>query len=102
MRAWTVFSARPDQFDLMITDMTMPHMAGDRLSEKILDIRPNLPVILCTGHSDMINEDKAAALGIRKFVMKPVEKNELARAIHSALESGPTGLRQPAPALAGS
>jgi len=104
--AWTVFSARPDQFDLMITDMTMPHMAGDRLSEKILDIRPNLPVILCTGYSDMINEDKAAALGIRKFVMKPVEKNELARAIRSALESGPTrpppgptGSSRPAPAL---
>jgi FixJ family two-component response regulator len=67
-------------------------MAGDRLSEKILDIRPTLPVILCTGHSDMIDEDKAAALGIRKFVMKPVEKNELARAIRSALESGPTRL----------
>ena len=61
--AWTVFSARPDQFDLMITDMTMPHMAGDRLSEKILDIRPNLPVILCTGYSDMINEDKAVSTG---------------------------------------
>jgi signal transduction histidine kinase/ActR/RegA family two-component response regulator len=90
--AWTVFSAHPDQFDLMITDMTMPHMAGDRLSEKILDIRPTLPVILCTGHSDMIDEDKATALGIRKFVMKPVEKNELARAIRSALESGPTRL----------
>ncbi len=100
--AWTVFSARPDQFDLMITDMTMPHMAGDWLSEKILDIRPNLPVILCTGHSDMIDENKAAALGIRKFVMKPVEKNELARAIRSALESGPTGSSRPAPAIAAS
>ena len=100
--AWTVFSARPDQFDLMITDMTMPHMAGDWLSEKILDIRPNLPVILCTGHSDMIDENKAAALGIRKFVMKPVEKNELARAIRRALESGPTGSSRPAPAIAAS
>ena len=107
--AWTVFSARPGEFDLMVTDMTMPHMAGDRLSEKILDIRPNLPVILCTGHSDMINEDKAAALGIRKFVMKPVKKNELARAIRSALESGPTrpppgptGSSRPAPAIAAS
>jgi signal transduction histidine kinase/ActR/RegA family two-component response regulator len=98
--AWTVFSARPDQFDLMITDMTMPHMAGDWLSEKILDIRPNLPVILCTGYSDMIDENKAAALGIRKFVMKPVEKNELARAIRSALESGPAGSSRPAPAIA--
>jgi signal transduction histidine kinase/ActR/RegA family two-component response regulator len=98
--AWTVFSTRPDQFDLMITDMTMPHMAGDRLSEKILDIRPNLPVILCTGYSDMIDGDKAVALGIRKFVMKPVEKNELARAIRSALEPGPTGSSRPAPAIA--
>jgi signal transduction histidine kinase/ActR/RegA family two-component response regulator len=105
--AWTVFSARPDQFDLMITDMTMPHMAGDRLTEKVLGLRPNLPVILCTGYSDMINEDKAAALGIRRFVMKPVEKNELARAIRDALESGqslpppgPSGSNRPAPAIA--
>jgi signal transduction histidine kinase/ActR/RegA family two-component response regulator len=98
--AWTVFSTRPDQFDLMITDMTMPHMAGDRLSEKILDIRPNLPVILCTGYSDMIDGDKAVALGIRKFVMKPVEKNELARAIRSALEPGRTEPSQSAPAIA--
>ena len=98
--AWTVFSARPDQFDLMITDMTMPHMAGDRLSEKILDIRPNLPVILCTGYNDMIDADKALAMGIRKFVMKPLEKNELSRAIRSALELGPTGSSQPAPAIA--
>jgi len=98
--AWTVFAARPDQFDLMITDMTMPHMAGDRLSEKILNIRPNLPVILCTGYNDMIDADKALALGIRKFVMKPVEKNELSRAIRSALELGPTGSSQPAPAIA--
>jgi signal transduction histidine kinase/CheY-like chemotaxis protein len=98
--AWTVFVARPDQFDLMITDMTMPHMAGDRLSEKILNIRPNLPVILCTGYNDMIDADKALALGIRKFVMKPVEKNELSRAIRSALELGPTGSSPPAPAIA--
>jgi signal transduction histidine kinase/ActR/RegA family two-component response regulator len=98
--AWTVFSTRPDQFDLMITDMTMPHMAGDRLSEKILDIRPNLPVILCTGYSDMIDGDKAVALGIRKFVMKPVEKNELARAIRSALEPGRTEPSRSAPAIA--
>jgi FixJ family two-component response regulator len=82
--------------------MTMPHMAGDWLSEKILDIRPNLPVILCTGYSDMIDENKAAALGIRKFVMKPVEKNELAQAIRSALESGPTGSNRPTPAIAAS
>jgi len=107
--AWTVFSARPEQFDLMITDMTMPHMAGDRLSEKILDMRPNLPVILCTGYSDMINEDKALALGIRKFVMKPVDKNDLARAVRSALASGstrpppgPAGSSQQAPAIAAS
>ena len=84
----------------MITDMTMPHMTGDRLSEKILDIRPNLPVILCTGYNDMIDADKALAMGIRKFVMKPVEKNELSRAIRSALELGPAGSSQPAPAIA--
>lgn len=87
--ALSIFTARPDQFDLVITDMTMPHMTGEALAQKILAIRPELPVILCTGYSEMITEEKAMAMGIRKFVLKPVITDELAAAVRSALESCP-------------
>ena len=87
--ALSIFCARPDHFDLVITDMTMPHMTGDALAQKLREIRPGLPVILCTGYSEMITEEKAVTMGIRKFVLKPVIKDELAAAVRSALESCP-------------
>ncbi|MFO7709839.1 MAG: response regulator [Desulfobacterales bacterium] len=98
--ALTVFSSRPDQFDLVITDMTMPHMTGESLAQKLMGIRPGLPVILCTGYSEMITEEKAATMGIRKFVLKPVIKDELAAAVRSALESCPPRWPVQAPAHA--
>jgi CheY-like chemotaxis protein len=62
-------------------------MTGDRLARQIWAIRPGIPVILCTGYNEMISEDKAASMGIRKFILKPVDKDELAAAIRSALDS---------------
>jgi signal transduction histidine kinase/ActR/RegA family two-component response regulator len=85
--ALETFASQPDQFDLVITDMTMPQMTGDRLARQIWTIRPGIPVILCTGYSEMISEDKAASMGIRKFILKPAEKDELAAAIRNALDS---------------
>jgi signal transduction histidine kinase/ActR/RegA family two-component response regulator len=93
--ALAAFTAGPDQFDLVITDMTMPHMTGEALARRILAIRPEVPVILCTGYSEMITEEKAVSMGIRKFVLKPVITDELAAAVRSALESCPP--RWPAP-----
>jgi signal transduction histidine kinase/ActR/RegA family two-component response regulator len=78
---------QPDGFDLVITDMTMPQMTGDRLACHVWEIRPDIPVILCTGYNEMISEDKANAMGIRKFLLKPVDKEELAVAIRNALDS---------------
>ncbi|MGE5255990.1 MAG: response regulator, partial [Hyphomicrobiales bacterium] len=89
LEALNTFARQPDQFDLVITDMTMPQLAGDRLARRLWDIRPDLPVILCTGYNEMISEDKATAMGIRKFLLKPVDKDELAVAIRSALNSTP-------------
>ena len=80
------FSQQPQNFDLVITDMTMPHMTGDQLAKKLLNIKPNLPVILCTGFNEDITEEKALAMGIQKFVMKPVIKNDLATTIRSVLD----------------
>jgi len=87
--ALDTFTHQPDQFDLVITDMTMPQMAGDRLARRLWDIRPGLPVILCTGYNEMISEDQATAMGIRKFLLKPVDKDELAVAVRAALNSSP-------------
>jgi signal transduction histidine kinase/ActR/RegA family two-component response regulator len=84
--ALETFASQPDQFDLVITDMTMPQMTGERLARQVWAIRPGIPVILCTGYNEMISEDKALTMGIRKFILKPVDKDELAASIRSALE----------------
>jgi len=75
----------PQHFDLLMTDMTMPQMTGDRLAQLAWEIRPELPVILCTGYNDLMSEEKARALGIRRYLLKPVDTEELALAIRRAL-----------------
>ena len=84
--ALKVFAKNPHDFDLVITDMTMPYMTGDQLAQKMLDIEPNIPVILCTGFNEIITEEKALAMGIQKFVMKPIVKHDLATTIRSVLD----------------
>jgi len=84
--ALELFRANPDQFDLVITDMTMPHMTGDRLAKKLMKIRPDIPVILCTGHSGQISEKRAKAIGIRAFVMKPIAQRQMAETIRKVLD----------------
>ena len=79
------FKADPDQFDVVITDMTMPHMTGDRLITEILAIRPHVPTIMCTGYSEKISEKQAMALGARKYLAKPVETRELAVSLREVL-----------------
>ena len=80
------FAKQPQNYDLVITDMTMPHMTGDELAQKLLDIKPDIPVILCTGFNEDITEEKALSMGIQKFVMKPVIKNDLATTIRTVLD----------------
>jgi PAS domain S-box-containing protein len=80
------FRANPDAFDLVMTDMTMPNMTGDQLAQALLSIRPNLPVIICTGFSERINQEKVAALGIKGLLMKPIVRSELARMIRKVLD----------------
>ena len=77
--ALAIFEKDPEGFDLVITDMTMPKMTGAALAEKILNRRPDLPIILCTGYSELITEEKAMKIGIRSFFMKPVSQKDLAR-----------------------
>ncbi len=80
------FKADPDRFHVIITDMTMPHMTGDRLITEILAIRPHVPTIMCTGYSEKISEKQALALGARKYLTKPIETRELASALREVLE----------------
>ena len=81
------FAALPEKFDLVITDMTMPKLTGDQLALKLMDIRPDIPVILCTGFNETINEEKALSMGIDKYIMKPIVKDELARTIRTVLDT---------------
>jgi two-component system cell cycle sensor histidine kinase/response regulator CckA len=85
IQALEIFRTQPDTFDLVITDQTMPHMTGRELVEQILRIRPDIPIILCTGFSEVIHEEEAKAMGIREFVMKPFSANEMAERIRKAL-----------------
>jgi PAS domain S-box-containing protein len=76
----------PSAFDLVITDMVMPGMTGDALSVRILRLRPEQPIILCTGYSDNITEEKAKTLGIRAFALKPLIIEELAQLIRKVID----------------
>jgi len=81
--ALKIFSERSDDFDLVITDQTMPEMTGIELIEKLKAIRNDIPVILCTGHSDSVNEENSSSMGITKFIMKPYSSRILLEAIRS-------------------
>ena len=86
VQALELFRAAPDRFDLVITDMTMPHMTGDKLARDLMKIRPDIPVILCTGHSRLVSEEKAKDIGIRAFVMKPLVMRNLAETVRKVLD----------------
>ncbi len=84
-KALEIFQMRPNDFQLVITDMTMPEMNGEQLSIEIQRIQPGLPIILCTGYSELISRDKALAIGISSFLMKPISRNALLKTIREVL-----------------
>jgi CheY-like chemotaxis protein len=83
--ALEMFREEPDRFDVVITDQVMPEMTGAELTKELLKIRPDLPIILCTGFSEKFPREHAEAIGIREFVMKPIERRDLAEAIERAI-----------------
>ena len=85
-QALKIVSEEPDSFDLIITDMTMPGMTGAVLAEKILAIRANMPIILSTGYSDLIDKKKAKDQGICQFLMKPIVRKRLATVVRKVLD----------------
>jgi CheY-like chemotaxis protein len=85
--ALRAFKDRPADFDLIITDMTMPHMTGLQLSEEVCKIRSDIPVILCTGYSELIDQESANHSIIKRVLTKPVGKKELGKAIREELDN---------------
>ncbi len=86
LEALQAFESNPREFNLVLTDMTMPGITGQELARRVLQVRPELPVLLATGFSERINEDQAHRLGIRKFLYKPILREELAHALREALD----------------
>ena len=84
--ALVLFRLDPSRFDLVITDQTMPEMTGIDLASEILAIRPDMPIIMCTGFSHLVDADRATAVGIRAFAMKPLTKREIAKTIRKVLD----------------
>ena len=85
--ALELFANRPDQFDIIITDQTMPGMTGANMAEKMLQIRSDIPIILCSGYSSIMPKEKALSMGIREYMAKPFSRNDLAESIRKILDS---------------
>lgn len=84
--ALDIFRNRPGDFDLVITDMTMPVMTGDQLAAKLIQMRPDLPIILCSGYSDKISEQSASEIGVKTILDKPLSKSDLAHTVRLVLD----------------
>jgi CheY-like chemotaxis protein len=86
IEALEAFRNQPEKFDLVVSDQIMPNMTGEMLAKELIRIRPDIPIVLCTGYSEMISEEKATALGIKKLVMKPILMREISQTIRQILD----------------
>ena len=84
--ALAAFKNNPDDFDLLLTDQTMPELTGGNLAREVLSRRPDMPIILCTGYSATLSKEGAREIGIKKYLNKPVTLEELARSVRSVLD----------------
>jgi PAS domain S-box-containing protein len=85
LEALEAFRDSPDKFDLVITDMAMPNLSGDKLAGALKRIRHDIPILICTGFSENMTEEKAAALGIKGFLMKPIVMKDFSKKIREVL-----------------
>jgi CheY-like chemotaxis protein len=86
VEALELFRSKPNDFYLVLTDMTMPKMTGDVLASELMAIRPDIPVILCTGYSKKISEETASEIGIKAVAYKPIVKADLAKTVRKVLD----------------
>jgi PAS domain S-box-containing protein len=85
-QALAAFQSRPGDFDLLLTDQTMPGLTGEELTRAALALRPDLPVIICTGFSESLNQERAREVGARLLLMKPLTRQQLAQGMREALQ----------------
>jgi len=88
IEALELFKAGPDKFDLVITDMSMPKMSGDKLAVELIKIRPDIPILLCPGFSENMTAEKIQSLGIKILLMKPMVTKDLAKQLREVLDGG--------------
>ena len=86
LEALVAFKFKPDLFDLVISDLTMPNMTGDQAAREMIAIRPDIPIIICTGFSGRLNQEKAASIGVKGFLMKPIVKSDMAKMVRKVLD----------------
>ena len=89
VEALDLFRSAPHEFDLVITDMTMPTLTGDKLASQLMSIRPDIPILICTGYTNRISEKSAVEIGIKAMLYKPVAKATLAKTIRKVLDGKP-------------
>lgn len=87
VQAMQDFTKHPDQYDLVISDMSMPYMSGLQLTQEIKKLRPRIPIILCSGHSEITTKQKALTMGVNRYIQKPVEMENIAHAIRELLDT---------------
>jgi two-component system, cell cycle sensor histidine kinase and response regulator CckA len=91
VEALSLFRSEPEEFDVVISDVTMPNMPGDEMVKQLLAIRPDMPIILCTGFSDRITDETAKTMGVSAFLMKPLTLHVLAETVRKALNANRVG-----------
>ncbi len=92
LEALKIFQSDPDGFDLIFTDMTMPHLSGSELSRQIIGLRPRQPIILCTGYNEFITPEKASQIGVKTFILKPLSRRDLADVVRKTLDENAANL----------
>ena len=88
--ALKLFEKSSETFDLILTDMSMPNMTGDQLAYEARQIRPDIPIIICTGFSERINKENAEGIGVNGFLMKPIVKSDLAKVVRKVIDEAKT------------
>lgn len=91
MKALALFRETPRRYDVVLSDQTMPNMTGMELARELIAVRPDIPIILVTGYSDVINADSVKAAGVKAFVMKPLTRMDLAQTIERVLREAEQG-----------
>jgi CheY-like chemotaxis protein len=99
VEALEAFRVDPFRFDVVVTDQTMPNMTGEALARQLLEFRPEVPIILCTGFSHSMTPEKAKAMGIRAFLLKPLLIKDLARTLREVLHPDIESPHQKSPDL---